>query len=109
VAEDVLAVAAESGELAQPIVEGLGDILAEAVWAIREQQATTLADVMLRRTRLALLAGRDSLQPDSEFVLRVAAAMAKELGWSEDEVARQIADYRAEAEREGVSVAALVD
>ncbi len=109
VAEQVLGVAQESGELAQPIVEGLGDILAEAVWAIREQQATSLSDVMLRRTRLGLLAGRDALEPDSAMVRRVADAMGRELGWDSSEIERQIEEFRTEAEREGVSVAALVD
>ena len=109
VAEQVLAVAQESGELAQPIVEGLGDILAEAVWAIRQQQATTLSDVMLRRTRIALLAGRESLEPGSQLVRRVADAMARELGWDETEIAAQIAQFREEAESEGVSVETLVD
>jgi len=107
VADQVLAVAEESGELAQPIIEGLGDILAEVVWAVREQQATTLSDVMLRRTRLGLLAGRDALEVDSVFVRRVADAMGRELGWDASEVDTQIAQFRSEAEAEGVSVAAL--
>jgi glycerol-3-phosphate dehydrogenase len=107
VADQVLAVAEESGELAQPIVEGLDDILAEAVWAVREQQATTLSDVMLRRTRLGLLAGRDALELDSLFVRRVADAMARELGWVAAEIEAQIAQFRSEAEAEGVSVAVL--
>ena len=52
----MLALAAESGELAQPIVPGLPDLLAEAVLAARREQARSVADVLLRRTRLWLLA-----------------------------------------------------
>jgi glycerol-3-phosphate dehydrogenase len=55
-AHDVLALAAERGELAQPIVPGLPDLLAEAVLAARREQARSVADVLLRRTRLWLLA-----------------------------------------------------
>ena len=39
-AHDVLAIAAERGELAQPIVAGLPDLLAEALHAARREQAT---------------------------------------------------------------------
>jgi glycerol-3-phosphate dehydrogenase len=62
---------------------------------------------MLRRTRLGLLAGRDALEADSVFVRRVADAMGRELGWDASEVDTQIAQFRSEAEAEGVSVAAL--
>ncbi len=55
-AHEVLALAAERGELAQPIVPGLPDLLAEAVLAARREQARSVADVLLRRTRLWLLA-----------------------------------------------------
>ena len=103
----MLVLAAESGELAQPIVEGLDDILAEVVWAAREQQATTLGDALLRRTRIGLLAGRECVDLDSGLVERVATALASELAWDEDERARQIADFLVEAADEGVAVEAL--
>ncbi len=64
-AERVLETAAERGELAQPIVEGLPDLLAEASFSARHEQARTVADVLLRRTRLGLLAGRDCVPPDT--------------------------------------------
>ncbi|MFI5004464.1 MAG: glycerol-3-phosphate dehydrogenase/oxidase, partial [Solirubrobacterales bacterium] len=44
------------GELAQPIVPGLPDLLAEAALAARREQARSVGDVLLRRTRLGLLA-----------------------------------------------------
>jgi glycerol-3-phosphate dehydrogenase len=58
-AHEVLALAAERGELAQPIVPGLPDLLAEAVLAARREQARSVADVLLRRTRLWLLAAHE--------------------------------------------------
>ncbi|MEA2221823.1 MAG: glycerol-3-phosphate dehydrogenase, partial [Solirubrobacteraceae bacterium] len=54
-AHDVLAVARERGELAQPISPDLPDLMAEVVIAVRKEQALTVTDVLMRRTRLALL------------------------------------------------------
>src|SRR6185436_715124 len=62
-AHDVLAVAAERGELAQPIVEGMPDLLAEAPFSARREQVRGVADVLLRRTRLGLLAARELCAP----------------------------------------------
>ena len=58
-ARDVLALASEREELAQPIVAGLPDLLAEAALAARREQARSIGDVLLRRTRLGLLAARE--------------------------------------------------
>ena len=52
----MLKLAAERPELARPIVPGQPDLLAEAVVAARLEQARSVADVLLRRTRLGLLA-----------------------------------------------------
>ena len=79
-AHDVLAIAAQRGELAQPVVEGRPDLLAEVVHAARREQARTVGDVLLRRTRLGLVAARDVAAPDGEVARRVAAAMAPETG-----------------------------
>jgi glycerol-3-phosphate dehydrogenase len=100
-AHDVLAVARERPELAQPIVSGLPDLLAEVVYAARREQARTLGDVLLRRTRLALLAGRD-IAAGGEAAGRVAQALAAELGWDDAARAKQLAAWGAEATAEGV-------
>ena len=55
-ARNVLRVAAERPELAGPIVPEMPDLLAEAVIAARLEQARSVADVLLRRTRLGLVA-----------------------------------------------------
>ncbi len=105
-AEHVLAVAAERGELAQPIVAGLPDLLAEAPFAARNEQAGTVADVLLRRTRLGLLAGREVGTAGSEVPLRVARAIGEELGWDERRVDLEVERFRAEAGAEGISAEA---
>ena len=48
----------EHPELAVPIVPGQPDLLAEALFSARHEQARTVADVLLRRTRLGLLDAR---------------------------------------------------
>ncbi len=100
-AHDVLAVARERGELAAPIVSGLPDLLAEVAFAVRREQARSIGDVLLRRTRLGLLAGRD-LGAGGPVVERVAATLAAELDWDEKELAGQREAWAAEARAEGV-------
>jgi glycerol-3-phosphate dehydrogenase len=57
--------------------------------------------VLLRRTRLGLLAGRQ-LDAAGPVVERVANALGRELGWDAGEVAAQRDAWRAEARAEGV-------
>jgi glycerol-3-phosphate dehydrogenase len=103
VAHDVLAIAAERGELAQPIVPGRPDLLAEAVHAARREQARTVGDVLLRRTRLGLLAARDVIADEGAAAARVAAAMAPDQGWDAAAQAGAVADFLAEVEAEGLA------
>ena len=103
-AADVLEVARERGTLAQPIVGDLPDLLAEAIWAARHQQARTLSDVLFRRTRLALLAGRELCEPQSAALARLADVLGDELGWDATEREQQIAAFLKEAQEEGICV-----
>jgi glycerol-3-phosphate dehydrogenase len=104
-AHDVLALAAERGELAQPIVAGLPDLLAEVALSARHEQARSAADVLLRRTRLGLLAARE-LRPDPADrggpVARVVAVLASELGWDPARAASEGERFAAEAAAEGL-------
>jgi len=86
----------EDERLRERLVEELPQILAEVVYAARYEMAMTLADVMTRRTRLAMVAGREALNCSAI----VADAMASELGWSGEQTERQIAQFAAEFERE---------
>jgi glycerol-3-phosphate dehydrogenase len=102
-AEQVLEIAATRGELAQPIVEGLPDLLAEAVHGARHEQARTVADVLLRRTRLGLLAGRQLCATDSQAPQRVARAIGAELGWDDARLDAEVERFRGEAQAEGIA------
>ncbi|CAA9525520.1 MAG: Glycerol-3-phosphate dehydrogenase [uncultured Solirubrobacteraceae bacterium] len=101
-AHDVLRVAAERGELAQPILPGLPDLLAEATFSARREQAGTAADVLLRRTRLGLLASRDLLADDAAAVRRVATALGGEHGWDEARIDAEVDRFRDTAAAEGI-------
>jgi glycerol-3-phosphate dehydrogenase len=101
-AVDVLRIAAERPQLAAPIVEGLPDLLAEAVHGVRREQARGIGDVLLRRTRLGLLAARQVTAADT--LERVAAALAEELGWDAARRAAEIARFQDEAAAEGIVV-----
>jgi len=104
-AHEVLAVAGERGELAQPIVPGLPDLLAEAAFSARREQAETVGAVLLRRTRLGLTAARELCAEGSQAPERVARALGTELGWDDARVGEEAAAFRAEAEAEGILVA----
>ena len=101
-AHEVLRTASERGELAQPIVAGLPDLLAEVPFAARHEQARSVGDVLLRRTRLGLLAAKQLRASDSEAVARVARALGDELGWDERRVALELERFRVEGEIEGM-------
>jgi glycerol-3-phosphate dehydrogenase len=100
-AHEVLRLASERPELAAPIVPGRPDLLAEAVHAVRREQARTVGDVLLRRTRLGLTAARDLCAPGADGPERVAAAIGPELGWDAARQAIEADAYRAEAAAEG--------
>ncbi len=102
-AREVLAVAAERGELAQPIVaSGPTDLLAEVVFAARHEQARSVGDALLRRSRVALLAAREVTGNGDEVARRVAQAMASELGWSDAKIEAEVESFSAEAAAEGI-------
>jgi glycerol-3-phosphate dehydrogenase len=99
-ARNVLKLAGEHPELARPMVSGQPDLLAEAVIAARLEQARSVADVLLRRTRLGLLAAPQLR--DAESVRPVAEALGGELGWSADRVLEEAEAWVAVAESEGI-------
>jgi glycerol-3-phosphate dehydrogenase len=102
-ARTVLATAAERQRLAQPIVPGDPDLLAEAAIAARLEQARSVADVLLRRTRLGLTAAPQLRTAES--VTPVAQAMGRELGWDRRRVRREAAAWVEAATAEGIDPA----
>ncbi|HLB20494.1 MAG TPA: glycerol-3-phosphate dehydrogenase/oxidase [Solirubrobacteraceae bacterium] len=103
-AHEVLALAAERGELAQPIVPGLPDLLAEVAQAARHEQARSIGDVLLRRTRLGLLAARELTGHGQGAVAveRVGDVLAGELDWDAARMRQEIERFADEARAEGL-------
>jgi glycerol-3-phosphate dehydrogenase len=99
----VLQLAGERPELAAPIVEGQPDMLAEVVVGARFEQARSVADVLLRRTRLGLLAAPQLRGAKS--VQAVAAELGGELGWDEAKIAAEAERWVGDAAAEGIDPA----
>jgi glycerol-3-phosphate dehydrogenase len=106
-AERVLQTVASDAALAAPIVAGLPDLLAEAPFAALNEQARTVGDVLLRRTRLGLLAGREltTAGPGPTAPRRVAEAMGSALGWDGARIDAEVERFAQEAQAEGIALA----
>lgn len=61
------------------LVEGLDYTEAEVVWAVREEMARTVEDVLARRVRILFVDARRAVQAAP----RVAQLLAAELGYDE--------------------------
>ena len=104
-ANDVVSIARADPALAQPIVAGLPDRLAEVTMAARKEQARSIADVLLRRTRLGILAARELVAGAGDVpmaVQHVADAMAAELGWDDARKAHECDEWQRVAGAEGI-------
>ena len=92
-AHDVLRLAAAAPQLTHRLSPDLPDIAAEPAFAAGHEQARSLSDALLRRTRLGLLDARRLAAPGSEGALLAARAMGGELGWDEARVERELRDW----------------
>jgi glycerol-3-phosphate dehydrogenase len=105
-ARAVLDLCEERAELAQPIVPGHPDLLAEVVIAARREQARSVGDVLLRRTRLGLVAARDLR--DGHRVETVAKTLGKELGWRRSRISSEGERWAQVARAEGLDPSAAL-
>jgi glycerol-3-phosphate dehydrogenase len=69
----VLSLASGRPDMLEPIVEGLPYLRVEALWAVREEMALTLDDVLARRTRAALRRATSSTEVASDLAALLAA------------------------------------
>jgi glycerol-3-phosphate dehydrogenase len=95
-AGQVLKLVGDDASLAQLLVGDLPYIRAEVVHACRAEMAMTPYDVLARRTSITL----EDAQRGVGVVDTVAALMAKELGWSDDQQQALIEEFRAAVEQE---------
>jgi glycerol-3-phosphate dehydrogenase len=89
-ATELLDLVAARPELREPLDGGLGHVGAEVVYACTHEGALTLADVLERRTRLAIMA------PDRGLAAAetAAALMAAQLDWSEARTRAELDRFR---------------
>jgi len=88
------------------VTPDLPDLVAEAAFAARREQTRSVADVLLRRTRLGLLDSPRLTAPGSEEARAVARAMGGELGWDEAQTATELEAWRELARVEGLVLGA---
>jgi glycerol-3-phosphate dehydrogenase len=79
----------EIPELGRPLHERLPYLKAEVVWAVRNEMAMTIEDVLSRRTRALLLDARASV----EIAPEVAGLMAQEAGFDAEWQQQQVKEY----------------
>jgi glycerol-3-phosphate dehydrogenase len=77
-------------KLGEQLHAALPYIKAEVVWAVREEMARTIEDVLARRLRALFLNARAAL----EMAPAVASLMAAELSWDEPMQAKQLSAFR---------------
>jgi glycerol-3-phosphate dehydrogenase len=94
--ERVRGLVAERADLGAPMVPGLPYLRAEAVHAVRHEMATTLDDIVSRRTRARLLARDATLAALGDL----AALVGPELGWTAEQQAAEVAATSASIEHE---------
>jgi glycerol-3-phosphate dehydrogenase len=99
-ARAVLDICEARSELAEPIVPGRPDLMAEVVIAARVEQARSVADVLLRRTRLGLVAAPELR--DGGRIEAVAGTLGRELGWGGSRIAAETEAWARLTEVEGL-------
>ncbi len=87
--ESLLNLIDEEESFGQPVCEAFPDIQAQIVYAVREEMALSVEDVLLRRTGLGTLGWPGDVAAEC-----VARVMAQELDWDEDEQRQQIEGAR---------------
>ena len=80
---------AQNPHLSEPLVSGLPYIKAEAIFAVRNEMARTLDDVLSRRTRARIINRPAALASARS----VAELIAPELQWSLAEITQQVTDF----------------
>jgi len=93
---DLLDLVAERPELGRPMVGADDYLRAEAVYAASHEGAHHLEDLLTRRTRVSI----ETWDRGVEAAEPAARLMGEVLGWGEEELAREVANYRARVQAE---------
>ncbi len=93
---ELLALIADDSSLGEPLIEGQAYVGAEFVYGVTREMATSLIDLVTRRTRAHLHDARATLRA-GERIARLVAPYAQ---WDEAEICDQIEAYSALVHRE---------
>jgi glycerol-3-phosphate dehydrogenase len=85
-ADHIKKLAADDPSLAEKLHPDFPYILAEVVWAIREEMAMTVEDVLARRLRLLFLDTRIAMEVAPAVARLMAGEMGKDPQWEKNEV-----------------------
>jgi glycerol-3-phosphate dehydrogenase len=92
----ILALTRSRPDLATRLMPKLPFIMAEVVYAAREEQATRVEDFLVRRTRIALLTSDQG----RSCVMEVARLIGEELNWSRPQIEQEVARYQQTATKQ---------
>ncbi|HUY64894.1 MAG TPA: glycerol-3-phosphate dehydrogenase/oxidase [Acidimicrobiales bacterium] len=84
-APDVLRMASGRPELLEPLVPGLPYLRVEALWAVHQEMALTLDDVLARRTRAVLRRARPCADEAAAVAALLAPAWGRNAGAADEE------------------------
>jgi glycerol-3-phosphate dehydrogenase len=104
-AKQVLGLIENDASLAAPIVTDMPDPLAEVAHAALREQAQSIGDVLLRRTRLGLLSARELVAGGGDVpmaVQHVAQVMGDVLGWDAARREAECLEWERVASAEGI-------
>lgn len=91
--EEILKLAQKEPGMDQLLSESLQLIKAQVVWAVREEMARTLEDVLARRIRCLFLNAPETMRIAPQVASIIAAELGKDKTWEE----KQVADFLAMA------------
>jgi glycerol-3-phosphate dehydrogenase len=83
-------IAESDPELDKPIHEKLPYRFAEVVWAVRNEMAVFLDDVLSRRTRSLILDARASMEAAPAVARIMAKELRKDEAWEKDQLERYL-------------------
>jgi glycerol-3-phosphate dehydrogenase len=88
-AKEILGLTKNNPQLKTPIVEGSPSVLAEVVYGVQEEMATSIEDILARRTGLQFF----SWEQARTAAPAAGAIMASELGWSPSQQKDAVEEY----------------
>jgi glycerol-3-phosphate dehydrogenase len=93
--KDVARIARADQRLQARLADDRPEILAEVDWAVREEMAATVCDLMIRRTQIFFR----NLDQGLSAAEAIATRMAELLGWSEQRRTKEVLAYQNEVAR----------